>query len=93
MALLDGDGTAYGMDGVDGIVLDGPAATGAQLVGWSLRESRLGAARPNRAGKDAAPLVARAPGASRRPRAAPFPASRPGEDHPVVKQIARRIGS
>ncbi|MDQ0766953.1 hypothetical protein QF027_009588 [Streptomyces canus] len=52
--MLDGDGFAYG---VDGIVLDCPAATIPELVEWTLREAGLGAPKPSRHGKDADPLI------------------------------------
>ncbi|MFJ6650824.1 telomere-associated protein Tap [Streptomyces sp. NPDC091290] len=54
LAVLDGDGCAYG---VDGIVLDCPATTVVELVEWTLRESGLGAPRLNRYGKDSDPLI------------------------------------
>ncbi|MFJ2110183.1 hypothetical protein ACIOHH_37140 [Streptomyces microflavus] len=40
LAVLDGDGSAYG---VDGIVLDCPATTVVELVECTLREAGLGA--------------------------------------------------
>ncbi|MFD5949721.1 telomere-associated protein Tap [Streptomyces collinus] len=54
LAVLDGDGSAYG---VDGIVLDCPAASVPELVEWTLRESGLGAPRLHRNGKDSDPLI------------------------------------
>ncbi|WP_405787106.1 helix-turn-helix domain-containing protein [Streptomyces sp. NBC_00029] len=54
LAVLDGDGSAYG---VDGIVLDCPATTVVELVEWTLKESGLGAPRLNRNGKDSDPLI------------------------------------
>lgn len=53
LAVLDGDGSAYG---VAGIVLDCPATT-VELVEWTPRESGLGAAKLNRYGKDSDPLI------------------------------------
>lgn len=93
LAVLDGDGSAYG---VDGIVLDCPATTIPELVEWTLRESGLGAAKLNRHGKDSDPLIAltasaavklglpeRLEGHEQR-RSLRLP-----EDHPVVKQVAK----
>ncbi|MGW4029551.1 telomere-associated protein Tap [Streptomyces sp. NPDC004838] len=93
LVVLDGDGTAYG---VDGIVLECPATTIPRLVEWTLKEAGIGAARLHRNGKDADPLVvltesaavrfglpARLEGAEAR-RSLRLP-----EDHRVVKEIAR----
>ncbi|MFJ6054614.1 telomere-associated protein Tap [Streptomyces sp. NPDC092307] len=93
LAVLDGDGTAYG---VDGIVLDCPAATVTQLVEWTLHESGLGAARLNRSGKDADPLIVLTAAAAVRlglPERLEGPEARRSlrlpDDHPVVKQITK----
>ncbi|MFJ3497778.1 telomere-associated protein Tap [Streptomyces sp. NPDC086091] len=93
LAVLDGDGSAYG---VDGIVLDCPATTVPQLVEWTLEESGLGAAKLNRFGKDSDPLIVltaaaavnlglpeRLEGHEQR-RSLRLP-----QDHPVVKQVTR----
>ncbi|KND39781.1 telomere-associated protein Tap [Streptomyces stelliscabiei] len=93
LAVLDGDGSAYG---VDGLVLDCPATTIPELVEWTLRESGLGAAKLNRYGKDSDPLIVltaaaavklglpeRLEGHEQR-RSLRLP-----EDHPVVKQVAK----
>ncbi|WP_236246950.1 helix-turn-helix transcriptional regulator [Streptomyces sp. CC210A] len=93
LAVLDGDGSAYG---VDGIVLDCPATTVVELVEWTLRESGLGAPKLNRYGKDSDPLIVltaaaavklglpgRLEGHEQR-RSLRLP-----EDHPVVKQVAK----
>lgn len=93
LAVLDGDGSAYG---VDGIVLDCPATTVPQLVEWTLRESGLGAPKLHRNGKDSDPLIVltaaaavklglpeRLEGHEQR-RSLRLP-----EDHPVVKQVAK----
>lgn len=93
LAVLDGDGSAYG---VGGIVLDCPATTVPELVEWTLRESGLGAAKLNRYGKDSDPLIVltaaaavklglpeRLEGHEQR-RSLRLP-----EDHPVVKQVAK----
>ncbi|MEU9322022.1 helix-turn-helix transcriptional regulator [Streptomyces sp. NPDC048295] len=93
LAVLDGDGSAYG---IDGIVLDCPATTVPELVEWTLKESGLGAAKLNRYGKDSDPLIVltaaaavklglpeRLEGHEQR-RSLRLP-----EDHPVVKQVAK----
>jgi transcriptional regulator with XRE-family HTH domain len=93
LAVLDGDGSAYG---VDGIVLDCPATTVVELVEWTLRESGLGAAKLNRYGKDSDPLIVLTAAAAVRlglperlegheqRRSLRLP-----EDHPAVKQVAK----
>lgn len=93
LAVLDGDGSAYG---VDGIVLDCPATTVPELVEWTLKESGLGAAKLNRYGKDSDPLVVLTAAAAvklglpeclegrEQRRSLRLP-----EDHPVVKQVAK----
>ncbi|MFD9523708.1 telomere-associated protein Tap [Streptomyces sp. NPDC059979] len=93
LAVLDGDGTAYG---VDGIVLDCPATTVAQLVEWTLKESGLGAAQLNRNGKDSDPLVVLTEAAAVKlglPERLEGPEARRNlrlpDDHPVVKQLAK----
>ncbi|MFD0319373.1 telomere-associated protein Tap [Streptomyces flavalbus] len=93
LAVLDGDGCAYG---VDGIVLDCPATTVVELVEWTLRKSGLGAPKLNRYGKDSDPLIVltaaaavklglpeRLEGHEQR-RSLRLP-----EDHPVVKQVVK----
>jgi len=93
LAVLDGDGTAYC---VDGVMLDCPATTVPELVEWTLRESGLGAVKLNRYGKDSDPLIVltaaaavklglpeRLEGHEQR-RSLRLPA-----DHPVVKQVLR----
>ncbi|WP_331739911.1 helix-turn-helix domain-containing protein (plasmid) [Streptomyces sp. NBC_00015] len=93
LAVLDGDGSAYG---VDGIVLDCPARSVPELVEWTLRESGLGAAKLNRYGKDSDPLIVltaaaavklglpeRLEGHEQR-RSLRLPT-----DHPVVKQVVK----
>ncbi|MGW2689519.1 telomere-associated protein Tap [Streptomyces sp. NPDC001414] len=93
LAVLDGDGCAYG---TGGIVLDCPATTVVELVEWTLRESGLGAAKLNRYGKDSDPLIVltaaaavklglpqRLEGHEQR-RSLRLP-----EDHPVVKQVLK----
>ncbi|MDK1349055.1 helix-turn-helix domain-containing protein [Streptomyces sp. 378] len=93
LAVLDGDGCAYG---TGGIVLDCPATTVVELVEWTLRESGLGAPKLNRYGKDSDPLIVltaaaavklglpqRLEGHEQR-RSLRLP-----EDHPVVKQVVK----
>ncbi|MDO0939303.1 helix-turn-helix domain-containing protein [Streptomyces sp. DG2A-72] len=93
LAVLDGDGCAYG---TGGIVLDCPATTVVELVEWTLRESGLGAPRLHRNGKDSDPLIVltataavklglpeRLEGHEQR-RSLRLP-----EDHPVVKQVVK----
>ncbi|MFJ8510757.1 telomere-associated protein Tap [Streptomyces avermitilis] len=93
LAVLDGDGSAYG---TGGIVLDCPARTVPELVEWTLRESGLGTTKLNRYGKDSDPLIVltaaaavklglpeRLEGHEQR-RSLRLP-----EDHPVVKQVVK----
>ncbi|MFJ6562283.1 telomere-associated protein Tap [Streptomyces sp. NPDC091412] len=93
LAVLDGDGSAYG---VNGIVCDCPATTIPQLVEWTLRESGLGAPKLHRNGKESDPLIVltaaaavklglpeRLEGHEQR-RSLRLP-----DDHPVVKQVTR----
>ncbi|MGW6647728.1 telomere-associated protein Tap [Streptomyces iakyrus] len=93
LAVLDGDGSAYG---VGGIVLDCPAVSVPELVEWTLRESGLGAPRLHRNGKDSDPLIVltaaaavklglpeRLEGHEQR-RTLRLP-----DDHPVVKQVTK----
>ncbi|MER7568264.1 transcriptional regulator [Streptomyces sp. NPDC097941] len=93
LAVLDGDGSAYG---TGGIVLDCPARTVVELVEWTLRESGLGAPRLHRNGKDSDPLIVltaaaavklglpeRLEGHEQR-RSLRLP-----EGHPVVKQVVK----
>jgi DNA-binding transcriptional regulator YiaG len=93
LAVLDGDGAAYG---VGGIVLGCPATTVVELVEWTLKESGLGAPRLHRNGKDSDPLIVLTAAAAvklglpehlegheqRR-------SLRLAEDHPVVKQVVK----
>ncbi|MFD8005235.1 telomere-associated protein Tap [Streptomyces mirabilis] len=93
LAVLDGDGSAYG---IDGIVLDCPATSIVELVEWTLRESGLGAAKLNRHGKDSDPLIVLTAAAAVKlglPERLEGHEQRrslrlPG-DHPVVKQISK----
>jgi hypothetical protein len=93
LAVLDGDGCAYG---TGGIMLDCSATTVVELVKWTLRESGLGAPKLNRYGKDSDPLIVltaaaavklglpeRLEGHEQR-RSLRLP-----EDHPVVKQVVK----
>ncbi|MFJ9743176.1 telomere-associated protein Tap [Streptomyces sp. NPDC101166] len=93
LAVLDGDGCAYG---VGGIMLDCPATTVVELVDWALGESGLGTPRLHRNGKDSDPLIVltaaaavklglpeRLEGHEQR-RSLRLP-----EDHPVVRQVVK----
>ncbi|MFE7547961.1 telomere-associated protein Tap [Streptomyces gardneri] len=90
LAVLDGDDSAYG---VDGIVLDCPATTVVELVEWTLRESGLGAAKLHRHGKDADPLIVLTAAAAVKLGLPEHLEDRRGlrlpEDHPVVKQVLK----
>ncbi|MEU0438007.1 helix-turn-helix domain-containing protein [Streptomyces sp. NPDC006290] len=93
LVVLDGDGSAYG---VDGIVLDCPATTVVELVEWTLRESGLGAAKLNRHGKDSDPLIVLTAAAvvklglpERLEGHEQRRSLRLSGDHPVVKQIGK----
>ncbi|MEV3973013.1 helix-turn-helix domain-containing protein [Streptomyces sp. NPDC050698] len=93
LAVLDADGCAYG---VDGLVLDCPAASVPELAEWAVRQSGLGAPRLHRNGKDSDPLVVltaaaavklglpeRLEGHEQR-RSLRLP-----DDHPVVRQVSK----
>ena len=90
LAVLDADGTAYG---VGGIVLDCPATTIVQLVEWTLNESGLGAPKLHRYGKDSDPLVVLTASAAAKFALPERLEDRRGlrlpDDHPVVKQISQ----
>ncbi|MFF3558230.1 telomere-associated protein Tap [Streptomyces tsukubensis] len=90
LAVLDGDGSAYG---VDGLVLDCPATTVVELVEWTLKESGLGAAKLHRHGKDSDPLIVLTAAAAVKLGLPERLEDRRGlrlpEDHPVVKQVAK----
>ncbi|MFZ4240844.1 telomere-associated protein Tap [Streptomyces murinus] len=90
LAVLDGDGSAYG---VDGLVLDCPATTIVELVEWTLRESGLGAPKLHRYGKDADPLIVLTAAAAAKfglpERLEDRRGLRLPEDHPVVKQVLK----
>ncbi|MFF7903718.1 telomere-associated protein Tap [Streptomyces sp. NPDC007920] len=90
LAVLDGDGSAYG---VDGLVLDCPATTVVELVEWTLRESGLGAPKLHRHGKDADPLIVVTAAAAAKLGLPERLEDRRGlrlpEDHPVVKQVLK----
>ncbi|MEV6727126.1 helix-turn-helix transcriptional regulator [Streptomyces xanthochromogenes] len=92
LLVLDGDGTAYGRDG---LVLECPARTVAQLVDWTLHQA-VGAPPLNRFGQAADPLVVLTAeaavqlGLPERLEGHEQRASlRLPEDHAVVKQIMR----
>ncbi|MFZ3491675.1 telomere-associated protein Tap [Streptomyces sp. 5.8] len=90
LAVLDGDGSAYG---VGGIVLDCPATTVVELVEWTLREAGLGAPKLHRNGKDADPLIVLTAAAAVKLGLPERLEDRRGlrleEDHPVVKQVIK----
>ncbi|MFJ4585581.1 telomere-associated protein Tap [Streptomyces echinatus] len=92
LAVLDGDGAAYGSGGV---VLDCPATTIQALLEWAVAESGLGAPRLHRYGHDTDPLMVLTASAAvnlglpehlerhgKRPRRLPG-------DHPVVQELAK----
>ena len=90
LGVLDGDGSLYC---AGGLVLECPATSVPDLVGWTLAEARLGAARLHRSGKDSDPLIVLTAAAAERlglpgelddRRAMRLP-----EDHKVVRQVAR----
>ncbi|WP_225800868.1 DNA-binding transcriptional regulator [Streptomyces sp. NK15101] len=90
LAVLDGDGTAYG---TDGIVLACPATTVVELVEWTLKESGLGAPKLHRHGKDADPLIVLTTAAAVKLGLPERLEDRRGlrlpEDHPVVTQVLK----
>ncbi|MFB7512980.1 telomere-associated protein Tap [Streptomyces sp. NPDC056144] len=90
LAVLDGDGTAYG---IGGIVLDCPAATIVELVEWTLTRSGLGAAKLHRYGTDSDPLVVLTAAAAVKfglpERLEDRRGLRLPPDHPVVKQVTK----
>ncbi|MFH8993356.1 telomere-associated protein Tap [Streptomyces sp. NPDC017940] len=90
LAVLDGDGSAYC---VDGIVLDCPATTVVELVEWTLREAGLGAPKLHRNGKDSDPLIVLTASAAAKVGLPERLEDRRGlrlkEDHPVVKQVLK----
>ncbi len=77
-------------------MLDCPAGSVPQLVEWTLKQSGLGAPRPNRNGKDSHPLVVLTTAAAVK---LGLPERLEGhdqrhslrlpDDHPVVKQLAK----
>ncbi|WP_405812720.1 MULTISPECIES: telomere-associated protein Tap [unclassified Streptomyces] len=93
LAVLDGDGSAYGLNGT---VLDCPATTITELVEWTLKESGLGATRLNHNGKDSDPLIVLTAAAAvklglpeRLEGREERRSLRLAEDHPVVQQIGK----
>lgn len=90
LAVLDGDGTAYG---IGGIVLDCPATTIVELVEWTLTQSGLGAPKLHRYGMDSDPLIVLTATAAAKfglpERLEDRRGLRLPEDHPVVKQVTK----
>ncbi|WP_261989214.1 telomere-associated protein Tap [Streptomyces sp. uw30] len=90
LAVLDGHGSAYG---VDGIVLDCPATTIPGLVEWTLTESGLGGQRLHRYGKDSDPLIVLTAAAAVKfglpERLEDRRGLRLSADHPVVAQVTK----
>ncbi|MET8506880.1 helix-turn-helix domain-containing protein [Streptomyces sp. NPDC004787] len=90
LAVLDGDGTAYG---IGGIVLDCPATTIVELVEWTLTHSGLGATRLHRYGTDSDPLVVLTAAAAAKlglpDRLEDRRSLRLPENHPVVHQVTK----
>ncbi|KRV48326.1 transcriptional regulator [Wenjunlia vitaminophila] len=91
LGVLDGDGTLYCAGGT---VLTCPATTLPALVEWTLAESGLGAPRLHRHGRDSDPLIVITASAAQRLGLPPHLEDRRGlrlpDDHPVVRQLARR---
>ncbi|MFD8396401.1 telomere-associated protein Tap [Streptomyces sp. NPDC059680] len=90
LAVLDGDGTAYC---VGGVLLECPASTLPELVDWVLEESGIGQPRLHRHGKDSDPLIVLTESAATRfglpVRLEDRRSLRLGDDHQVLKQLAR----
>ncbi|KOX35619.1 telomere-associated protein Tap [Streptomyces sp. NRRL F-6491] len=90
LAVLDGDGTAYG---VGGIVLECPATTIVELVEWTLARSGIGAAKLHRYGTDSDPLIVLTAAAAAKfglpERLEDRRGLRLPQDHPVVKQVMK----
>ncbi|GFH39232.1 telomere-associated protein Tap [Streptomyces pacificus] len=90
LGVLDGDGSVYCLGG---LVLDCPARTLVEVVEWVLNESRFGAARLHRAGRDADPLIVLTAAAAERLGLPPALEDRRGlrlpQGHTVVKHIAK----
>ncbi|WP_369141822.1 helix-turn-helix domain-containing protein [Streptomyces sp. R44] len=90
LAVLDGDGVAYG---IGGVVLDCPATTIVDLVEWTLGESGLGAPKLHRYGTDSDPLIVLTAAAAAKFALPERLEDRRGlrlpPDHPVVGQVLK----
>ncbi|MFF8352991.1 telomere-associated protein Tap [Streptomyces chartreusis] len=90
LAVVDGDDTAYCLDG---LVQECPLTDLPALVDWVLGEAKLGAGRLHRSGKDADPLVVLTASAVERLGLPAVLEDRRGlrlpDDHQVLKQLAR----
>ncbi|MFJ3800019.1 telomere-associated protein Tap [Streptomyces sp. NPDC090088] len=89
LAVIDGDGRAYGLDG---LVLDCPLTDLAALAEWTLGEAKLGAPRLHRSGKDTDPLVVLTASACHRlglpPELEDRRSLRLPDSHPAVRRLA-----
>ncbi|WP_328806822.1 telomere-associated protein Tap [Streptacidiphilus fuscans] len=90
LLVLDGDGCAYG---TDGLVLDCPATSVAGLVEWTFAEAGIGSQRLHPSGKDGDPLVVLTAAAAERlglpERLTDRVGLRLDDKHPVITQLTK----